>query len=221
MSTLEIEDIVAEVLRRIKLCTGKKHALVLVEHSSGSEAVQNYLKCLEGKEYVLTQVLPRGEDPCCSLEMVHQVLPLGLESTPPFSELIRKQDLVVASGLTLAHFSNIRDIRINGDTEALICEALRQGKRVRVFSDAVDTSAASEGFAAKVLALQSELESYGMEFQSRFIAPQVPRQLFQPVINKQDLLNIETGLIIVGQDTVFTTSAKLLLREKNIEVIRQ
>lgn len=222
MSTLEMDAIVAEVLRRIGLSTCSRRALLWLGHASDDMAVWTFLNSLEQESYVFTQILRRDEEPCRSLRAVHQVIPLGEESAlHPLSDLIRLQDLVVVSGLTLAQLSNIRDLRIGQEIEELICEALRQGKRVCAFSDALDVSTAADGFASKILQLRKELESCGMEFQVEPAIPRTLRQLYKPVISKQDLLDIEDGAIVVGRNTVFTTSAKQLLDDRNLEVICQ
>ena len=131
MSTLEMDAIVAEVLRRIGLSTCSRRALLWLGHASDDMAVRTFLNSLEQESYVFTQILRQDEEPCHSLKAVHQVITLGEESALyPLPELIRRQDLVVVSGLTLAQLSNIRDLRIRQEIEELICEALRQGKEL-------------------------------------------------------------------------------------------
>ena len=222
MTTLEMDAIAAEVLRRIALRTSDRRVLLLLGSASESQELRTYLRGLEQENCVFTQLLQGDEAVCGCLETVHQVISLGAEAALPlFSELVERQNLVVVSGLTLAQLSNIRDLRIGSGAEDLICEALRQGKRVRAFSDALAVSLAHRGFAARIKLLRTELEDYGMEFDTRSDGLKAPCQLRKPVISKQDLREIEGGAVIVGRDTVFTTTARQLLEEKNIEIIRR
>ena len=128
------------------------------------------------------------------------------------------------SGLSLRQLSAVRDLRISCSVTALLCEGLRRGKQIHVWTEALTPDGAAPEYARKLGDLRTELECMGIEFAGKEWAKEMdllPLQMMQRVISKQDLQQIGDGPILVNRDAVFTTTAKELLARRKINVIRR
>lgn len=223
MTDERIESIAAEVLRRAERYSRAKRALVYI--ADGNPApVRHCLAELCREGYVLTYAA-RGEQDDTELPAVCSRVCLDdPEFAGQISVLAAEQDVLVFSGLSLLQLSAVRDLRVTCGVTALLCEGLRRGKQVRVWTEALTPDGAAPAYARKLDGLQEELECMGIEFAGKEWAKETdlpPLQMMQRVISKQDLQQIGGGPILVNRDTVFTTTARELLAKRKIDIIRR
>lgn len=220
MTMTRLEEITGEVIRRLALLTAENRGLLLLSGGVEHPGLRQHLEELEREGYVFTQLMRKNEDVCPWVRTVHRRVESGsLGDEEALVSLVSGQDEVVVSGMTLAQAAALRELRLEGIAAKLICEALRQGKAVRVFSGHLELHAASPGFGGQARRLLAELEAWGIQFPGS-AGPNGVR-LEKAMLTRQDLKNVLEGPVIVDRKTTLTTSAKLLLEERGIAVLRQ
>lgn len=214
-----MESIVTEVLRRLQVNSGKKHALILMA-GEPTDSICDFAMDLMRRDYTFTHVVCKEQENV-SLPIVSRIFLYANDFLERVSGLVNEQDILLLSGLSLSHLAQVRDLRPSCGITTLLCEALRCGKRVCIWTTALTPCQSTPLYAQKLIDMRSELENMGIEFCGKMPTISQPLQLMQQVISKQDLQQIEGGSVLVNRDTVFTTTAKELLSKRNITVIRR
>lgn len=218
-----IESIVAEVLRRAECYSHAKRALLFI--ADGNTApVQRCLAEMRCEGYVFTYAAGSAQDDTEFPAICSRICLDDPEFSKQIPVLAAEQDVLMFSGLSLRQLSAVRDLRISCSVTALLCEGLRRGKQIHVWTEALTPDGAAPEYARKLGDLRTELECMGIEFAGKEWAKEMdllPLQMMQRVISKQDLQQIGDGPILVNRDAVFTTTAKELLARRKINVIRR
>jgi len=219
MTAIELKAITDEVLRRLAIRTSSHRALLVLNHAPEASGLRDYLEELHAADYSFTQCLRVDEAQCPWLRTVHLTRQWeGLESRAA-ERLVAEHHLLVVAGLSITQLTELRQLRMKDRLLELICRALRQGKEVRIFSEWADLSASQGGFASKMNRMLLELEALGIRFGA---APQVRGvTVDKAVITKQDLKNVLEGPLVIGSKATLTATAKELLRERKIDVLRR
>ncbi len=220
MTKEQIDAIIYEVLRRMEIAAGEHKALLLMDGHAAPKALGAYLESLVEEGYVFTQLLKKNESVCSQVKTVHRTIsPSALRCEEDLVEMVSHQDVLVISGMTLAQTAALRELRIEGLSAKLICEFLRQGKTVNIISDYLSLDQAPPAFGGKMRHLIAELESWGICFHG--VTGDSGVYIEKNIITKQDLKRVYEGPVVLDKRTALTTTAKNLLQERNIEILRR
>lgn len=213
MTTLEIENVINEVLKRLEFKTCAGRALLVIKENTAE--LEPYLKKAREEGYCVSQMLMKTQRPY-----------EGFSFTTAFdysqntlSEDLSPYERLVVCGLSLQDLLRLGRLESDDETACVIFEALRSGKKVDVLSDAIDFSNAKIDFAEGILKILYKLESFGITFPARV---EDPRSVIdKDVIDRQDLKRVCGSLIILRRKAFITESAMRLIEQRNIEIIRR
>jgi len=218
MTAIEMKAIAGEVLRRLAIRTSSHRALLVLNHAPEVPELRDYLEELNTADYIFTQCL-RGDEAQCPWLPVHLTRRWeGLDSRVA-EQLVSEHQLLVVAGLSVTQLIALRQMHMKDRLLELICRALRQGKEVRIFTEWADLSASSIGFANKMNRMLLDLEAWGIRFGAAYQERGVT--VDKAVITKQDLRNVLKGPLVNGRKASLTATAKELLRERGIDVLRR
>lgn len=222
MTERDIQEIVEEVIRRIRLNSEKKKILAVVNSPSDACAIDTYLGDME-KSY---QVTERYADGGKGSE--------GLGNCD-LQALMSEHCALILSGVTLKQLIRIQDLQLDDPVAELAAEALRIGKPVTVLSKWIDTAGGTPAFAGRIDEIKKTLNAYGVTFASenktekdRTISGKdegadcrsEKHRIDKRVIAKQDLKHVLQGELEIRDDAVMTTTAKDLLEKRGIRITR-
>lgn len=213
MNDKDIEFMIDEVIKRLELRSSAHKVLLLMKYEN--KCLKPYLEQLKENEYCVSQLLMGNQ------AEYDQVLVNGAfhYCEDSLTEDIKDYELIVVSGIHFKELASIENLEVKDEITNVICEGLRQGKKVEVFSEAIDWSNAKMGFADNILKIIYRLESYGISFPGKTEGKD--RVIDKEVIGRQDLRRVDSDLIVVDRRAIFTESARELIQQRNIEVIRK
>lgn len=213
MNDKDIEFMIDEVIKRLELQSSAHKVLLLMKYEN--KCLKPYLEQLKENEYCVSQLLV-GNQAAYDQISVNGAFHYCEDS---LTEDIKDYELIVVSGIHFKELTSIENLEIKDEITNVICEGLRQGKKVEVFSEAIDWSNAKTGFADHILKTIYRLEAYGISFPGKTECK--VRTIDKEVIGRQDLRRVDSDLIVVRRRAIFTESARELIQQRNIEVIRQ
>lgn len=222
MTEKEIQAIVEEVIRRICLADEKKKILIVLRSPADADAVDRYLQ-ETGNVFGVTKLYLSG------VEGADRMQNCDLQA------LMDEHCSLLLAGVTLKQLIRIQEMRLEDPAAELTAEALRLGKPVTILSKWIDTAGGAPAYVRRIDQLKKTLAAYGVTFASekrpegtrdintenkaencRFHKHRIDKR----VIAKQDLKHVLQGELEIRDDAVMTTTAKDLLKKRNIKVTR-
>lgn len=224
MTERDIQEIVEEVIRRIRLNSEKNKILAVVNSPSDACAVDTYLGDMEKSYQVTERYADSGKGTAglgdCDLQA-----------------LMSEHCALILSGVTLKQLIRVRDLQLDDPVAELATEAFRMGKPVTVLSKWIDTAGGTPAFAGRIDEIKQQLNAYGVTFASEnknktkkgsaisgdgkgADCRSEKHRIDKRVIAKQDLKHVLQGELEIRDDAVMTTTAKDLLEKRGIRITR-
>lgn len=219
----EIEGIVEEVMRRIRLTSADKRILALMNSPADEKLVDRYLKETGKETYLANRMLINGDSNG------------GISQGCNIQKLMDEHCSLFVAGITLKQLMRINEMQMEDPFVEVIIEALRMGKPVTVMSKWLNPIHGTPAFNRRINDLKKTLISYGANFaedrvleEGEIINSEIKtenyrmnrRRIDKRVIAKQDLKDVLQGELEIREDAVMTSTAKDLLDKRKVRIVR-
>lgn len=223
MNDLEIQAIVDEVIRRIRANNRGRYLAILRSGKEEAAARQYFSNKSDG--FMADKLL------------MSQMIAESQKNAFAPQEKAEQYDGFVFAGLSLKQLIGITRFEPDCPIVETIIEALRAGKPCVVISKWFDITGGTKAFTNRVKQIKDQLKTFGVTVVSEDELTGSPffdtengnnaaqdrshtTRIDQRVIAKQNLKNVQGGLLEIPADAVLTTTAKELIQKRNIVIKR-
>lgn len=215
-----VEQIVNEVVQRILRQHEKRKALVLSCEDDMDTSLISYLDELKANGYSLSQCRSTHNDLDSYGYYFNQEERIDDEiSRSELKKIVVKYDTIIIAKMNVGQLSSLCNLQISDNELIILFEGLRLNKEICVFSQDILVESASVGLKIKVDELVEELKILGIKFPG--FKTQNNVMLEKSVINKQDIIDLMGKVLLIDSKAIITASARTLLKERGVEIVRK